>query len=95
MIKETSRAAVRSQTQQKLLSDRAKIIDYIKDNSEIGCTRKEISHATGVPLYTVCWRIGDMLATEQVYIFGTKIHKETSKQACEALYWNFIEGEVA
>lgn len=89
MIKSTTKAAVRTQTQSKLATDRKKIIAALKTAPKQGRTRHELSHITGVSLQTICWRISDLITTGQVFIDGRKVFKKHSEQPCEAVHFNF------
>lgn len=85
MIKATSKNALRSQSQGKLLHDRTKIINCLKRHSKYGCTRGELSVKTGIALQTICWRIRDLLATGMATVEGTKVFKKASSQPCESI----------
>lgn len=89
MLKQTSKAAVRTQSQKKLMTDRKKILDCLKQCPKTGCTRGEIAFKTGIKLQTVTWRIRDLIATNQVFVDGVKTFKKASSLSCEALFFNF------
>lgn len=93
-FKQTSRDAVRTQSQSKLLSDRKKIIAVLKRNHKNGCTRGELAIKTGIAEKTVTWRIRDLILTGQVYVHGTKLYPEASQVFCEAIFWNFESEEL-
>lgn len=57
----TSRRAAQSQSDSKIVNDRTRILDYLREQAEHGGTRWEIHRKTGVLYQTVCARVREMV----------------------------------
>ena len=73
---ETSKAAARKVSRQKVDSDRQRILDYALEVGEYGVTRDELSKALGIAIQTVCARVNYLVKTGELV---PKRHPETGR----------------